>query len=206
MGISEGAFLLRAMLQSPACEQLKIASLISLGGPHGGVAALPFCQPLTSNTSGAPCRDITQLLKGGAYSTELQSHLMPAQFYRDPELSPAQFAEKRPFLARVNGLPGTPPEQNAYSKSRILALERMVLYRFANDTLMVPRDTSWFAYLDGRPPRTVQLWEQPEWAIDPIGLRALYESGRLLLLTAPGQHASFTTAWFVDNVARPFLF
>ena len=205
MGISEGALMLRGMLQHPSCGRLRIASLISLAGPHAGVSALPFCQPLTGEDSGAPCRQITELLRGDAYSPELQNSFLPAAYYVDPTLSLSQFADHGTWLARANGLAGTPPWQSAYAKHRLTSLERLVLYRFEEDTLMAPRDTAWFGYLDGCPARVLQLWEQPGWEADVLGLRALNESGRLLLLTAPGQHATFTTPWFVEHIIRPFL-
>ncbi len=40
---------------------------------------------------------------------------------------------------------------------------------------------------------------------DWIGLRALDESGRLVLGSVPGQHMHFTLEWFLDNVVHPYL-
>ncbi len=40
---------------------------------------------------------------------------------------------------------------------------------------------------------------------DWIGLRALDESGRLVLGSVPGQHMHFTLQWLLDNVVHPYL-
>ena len=201
VGISEGALALRAMLQHPACDKLRAVSLISMAGPQAGISALPFCLPLTAEESGAPCRQIMQLIRAGVYSAQAQSSLLPFQYFMDPSLTLPDFAAKGTWIGQVNGW-GPAASQTVYAKQRILSLEQMVLFRFEKDTVVVPRDSSWFAYLSGT--RLLQLWEQPGWAEDVLGLRALKESGRLLLLTAPGQHCTFGLPWFRDHVV-PFL-
>ena len=56
--------------------------------------------------------------------------------------------------------------------------------------------------------KVVPLRETPLFATDggdPLGLRALDESGRLFLRSAPGNHMHFSVDWFVREVVRPFL-
>lgn len=203
IGLSQGGLALRVMLQHPACDKIRAASLISIAGPQAGISALPYCLALTEQKSGPPCRQIMQLLRGGVYSPEAQNGLLAAQYMIDPLIPFNDFVAKGTWLSRVNGWSrDIPAAQAAYAKRRILSLHRMVLWRFAEDTIMVPGESAWFSHLSQG--RLVRLWEQPGWAEDVLGLRALNQSGRLILKTDPGQHTAFLVPWFVEHVI-PYL-
>ena len=98
----------------------------------------------------------------------------------------------------------------------LASLRRLVLFRFLQDSVVVPRDSAWFSEL--RRGRVVPLRETPLYRgregdedddysenDDPLGLRELDEGGRLLMRTAPGNHMRFSVDWFVREVVRPFL-
>ena len=88
------------------------------------------------------------------------------------------------------------------------SLERLVLVRFTEDTVVEPRDSAWFStYEPGNPPGPlVPLREQAMYAEDWLGLRALDESGRLVLADCPGQHMWFTDAWLKENVLDKYMY
>ena len=50
------------------------------------------------------------------------------------------------FLADVNN--ERPHKQQQY-KDNLLSLKQLVLVRFSDDNLVVPRDSAWFGYWDG---------------------------------------------------------
>ena len=94
---------------------------------------------------------------------------------------------------------------SSYSLS-LASVNRRVLFRFSGDSVVVPRDSAWFSEL--RRGKVVPLRETPLYGSegeDLLGLRALDESKRLFLKTAPGNHMRFSVEWFVREVVRPFL-
>jgi palmitoyl-protein thioesterase len=68
---------------------------------------------------------------------------------------------------------------------------------------VVPKESAHFGFYNGS--RLLALREQPMYTEDWLGLRALDEGGRLLLLHAPGPHMQFSLAWFTQEVLLPFL-
>ena len=203
VGISQGALVLRGMIQHPACSSITFTSLVSIAGPHAGVAAVPFCVPATDTDSQTPCRQFNELMRAGAYTDAAQKQVIPAQYLWEAGVSADQFAAKGTWLGRALNL-NAPASAAAFAKARLTALQRLVLFRFQDDALMVPRDTAWFAFV-GETGKVVALADQASYRSDVLGLRKLNDTGRLFLLTAPGQHASFTMDWFLQHVVEPFL-
>ena len=172
------------------------------------------------------CRAAEALIRRGAFAPGVRDGVVQAQYFKpDADPSPFDFfatAEYErylrlsPFLPRVNCEEGKGEEQKSLplpSRCRrsggslsLASLQKLVLFRFYEDSVVVPRDSAWFSEL--RRGKVVPLRETPLFATDggdPLGLRALDESGRLFLRSAPGNHMHFSVDWFVREVVRPFL-
>uniref|UniRef100_A0A7N2N2L4 Uncharacterized protein n=1 Tax=Quercus lobata TaxID=97700 RepID=A0A7N2N2L4_QUELO len=79
------------------------------------------------------------------------------------------------------------------------------LPNFENDTLLIPKETSWFGYYpDGAfkpilPPQQTQLYIE-----DWIGLKTLDEAGRVKYITVPGYHLDISQS-DIEEYVLPYL-
>jgi palmitoyl-protein thioesterase len=212
VGFSQGSQFMRAVVErcgggeTPGDGKLVVRRLVTLGGQHAGVSALPGCEPFDGNaTLSAYCRAAEAAVEAAAYSFLTRATVVQAQYYRDPTKF-REYLEKNPFLPDVNNERET---KNENYKRNILRLERLVLIRFSEDTVVVPKDSAWFgAYREGTRPEQDDVVELRDGALykeDWLGLRALDESGRLVMFDCPGQHMAFGVDWFIGNVMEPHL-
>ncbi|XP_059063131.1 uncharacterized protein LOC131064231 isoform X7 [Cryptomeria japonica] len=95
------------------------------------------------------------------------------------------------FLPKLNNeLPG---HRNSTYKERFSSLENLILIMFEHDTVLIPRETSWFGYYpDGNfnvilPPQETALYKE-----DWIGLKALDDAGKVKYISTPGNHLHIT--------------
>lgn len=71
------------------------------------------------------------------------------------------------------------------------------------DRVVVPRNSEWFGvWDDGR--NDVPMKEQKQYEEDWIGLKTLYESGRMWFYTGPGDHMHLTEA-MINDYLKPLL-
>ena len=193
VGFSQGGLFLRALAQS--CDGVRFRTLVTLGSPHGGVAQVPAC----SAAGSVFCNQMAKLVRAGAYSGLVQGAVVQAQYFRAAN-DEAGFLQHSLFLAGANNLLAV---KNATYAERLAALDRLVLFRFADDATVVPRDSAWFAMQSGA--EVTPLEEQELYAADWLGLRALDASSRLTLSECPGEHMRFTLDWLAENVIQPYL-
>ena len=84
----------------------------------------------------------------------------------------------------------------------LFQINKLVLVKFLNDTIVVPRDSEWFGfYADGQDSKLQALEESPLYQEDWLGLKTLNESGRLLMLSCLGNHLQVT----VRSITAPPL-
>ena len=185
---------MRALAQT--CD-VRVRTLVTLGSPHGGVAQVPSCS--AAGQGSVFCNQMAKAVKAGAYSGLVQGSVVQAQYFRAAN-DEAGFLKHSLFLADANNLLD---EKNATYAARLAALGRLVLFRFADDATVVPRDSAWFAMQSGAD--VVPLQEQKLYGRDWLGLRALDASGRLTLAECPGEHMRFSLDWFAQNVIEPYL-
>lgn len=158
----------------------QVKNFISLGGPHAGTASVPLCG------TGPLCLIADRLIKSHIYSDYIQAHLAPSGYLKLPNAISDYLAKCR-FLPKLNN--ELPDERNSTYKERFSSLENLVLIMFEHDTVLIPKETSWFGYYpDGafNPimfPNETQLYME-----DWIGLRSLDEAGRVHYVSVPGNH------------------
>ncbi|CAN7946042.1 unnamed protein product [Ixodes hexagonus] len=192
VGISQGCQFLRAVAQR--CPDPPMRNLVSLGGQHQGVFGLPEC-PMDNTTA---CENIRRLLNLGAYLDDVQDNLVPAQYWHDP-FHMHTYVEKSIFLADINN----ERYKNETYKQNLLKLQNFVLVIFDDDSVVVPRNSSWFGYYPENDDETiVPLQQQRIYIEDWIGLKQLDESGRLIFLSTPGDHIQIEMKWFIDNIIK----
>ncbi|EFO28409.2 palmitoyl-protein thioesterase 1 [Loa loa] len=194
IGFSQGAQFLRAVAQRCPIPQMK--NLISLGGQHQGVFGLPLC-PAESYI----CDRVRNLLEWGAYVGFVQNTVVQAQYWHDP-LDEETYRKSSIFLADINN----ERNLNETYKENLLKLQNLVLVKFLNDTMVVPRESEWFEYyLENDTSKIVPLEKSEIYTEDRLGLRELLESKRLHLLAFEGQHLQISTSSFVSQIVNKFL-
>ncbi|KAL6754909.1 palmitoyl protein thioesterase [Haematococcus lacustris] len=212
VGFSQGGQFLRAVVQRCQHTGPTAHTLVTLGAQHQGVTNVPGCNTVPANLSGVQslgsalltrtgCETMQTVLGQGAYLPWVRDYVVQAQYFKDPFRLDTYLAYN-PFLPDINNELPAPRKKVQYA-SNLASLARLVLFRFAQDSTVVPRDSAWFSTLRGS--ELVELRGSPLYQEDWIGLRALDESGRLELVEAPGAHMQFTLQWFTEQVIQPYL-
>nr|XP_043628939.1 palmitoyl-protein thioesterase 1 [Erigeron canadensis] len=177
VGLSQGNLVGRGVIEF--CDGAPpVKNFISVAGPHAGEASIPFCG------SGVMCIMVDNLIKSAIYSNTIQEHLAPANYVKIPTDLDG-YREGCKFLPKLNN----EFKKNATYKERFSSLQNLVLIMFDKDTVLIPKETSWFGYYpDGAwepilPPQETRLYIE-----DWIGLRTLDEAGRVKFINVTGGH------------------
>ncbi|KAG4993236.1 hypothetical protein AAZX31_11G035200 [Glycine max] len=83
------------------------------------------------------------LIKGEVYSSYIQEHLAPSGYLKLPNAIP-DYLENCRFLPVLNN--EIPDKRNSTYKERFSSLQNLVLIMLEHDTVLIPRETSWFGY------------------------------------------------------------
>ena len=202
LGLSQGGLFLRAYVQR--CNAPPIQNLVTFGSPHNGIAEFFDCSH-SSPSSAWACRSSLGLLRFGRWSDFVQSRLVPAQYYRDPnELD--VYRDRSNFLADINHerTMGDNSKKKKMDKSNLASLNRLVMYMFEDDEAVIPKESAWFAEVNSSTGQVTPLSERPIYTEDWIGLKGLGEAGRLVFRTAPGAHMQLSDSLLADTFTEFF--
>lgn len=180
VGFSQGGQFLRAYVER--CNKPPVRSLITFGSQHNGITKFKDCP-----TTDWVCRVAMAVLGTNPWSSSVQSRLVPAQYFRDPEQYD-KYLENSNFLADINN---ERILKNQVYKKNIAQLKNFVMYMFEDDTTVIPKETAWFEEVNGTestPLRARKLYTE-----DWLGLRELDRKGGLKFRTAPGEHMQLST-------------
>ncbi|KMT11781.1 hypothetical protein BVRB_5g104840 [Beta vulgaris subsp. vulgaris] len=179
VGLSQGNLIGRAVVEF--CEGVPpVKNFISLGGPHAGIASIPLCG------TGIFCVLADALIKSEIYTDYIQAHLAPSGYLKIPSNMDG-YLEKCRFLPKLNN--EIPEERNSTYKERFSSLETLVLIMFEHDTVLVPKETSWFGYYpDGAFSPLLTPQETKLYTEDWIGLKTLDVAGRVKFVSVAGNH------------------
>ncbi|XP_029040194.1 palmitoyl-protein thioesterase 1 isoform X1 [Osmia bicornis bicornis] len=195
IGFSQGAQFLRALIQR--CPNPPIKNFISVGGQHQGVFGLPNCGTVKKSV----CNYVNRMIKYGAYLKFVQEKFIQATYWHDP-YQEEEYKEKSTFMADINN------ERyiNETYKENLQKLNAMVLIKFANDTIVWPRETEWFGFYKPGQATEIQTFEETDlYRKDQLGLKALFESGKIHFLSVAGNHLQFAESWFINHIIKAYL-
>ncbi|KAL9267500.1 Palmitoyl-protein thioesterase 1-like protein [Drosera capensis] len=195
IGLSQGAIIGRALIEF--CDEApQVINFISLAGPHAGIAAIPFC-------SGEGCLYTEYLMEFlGVYSAFIQKHLAPSNYIKITK-DYKKYIKGCKFLPQVNN--EIEATRNSTYKERFESLEKLVLIMFENDTVLVPKETSWFGYYENGTVDTLLPANETELYIeDWIGLKTLDEAGKVEYFKVPGGHLAITESE-MEKYIVPYL-
>lgn len=129
-----------------------------------------------------------------AYTWPIQNHIAPLTYWHD-SANEAKYRRGSTFLAVINN-------ENQYNSNYVINLhnlKRLVLVKYQHDKAIVPNESTWFGYHDHN--EVEHPLEQTEvYKNDRLGLRALKENGKLVLLLSPNDHLNLDEVWFKDNI------
>lgn len=179
LGFSQGGQFLRGYIER--CNFPPVRSLVTFGSQHNGISEFQNC-----GATDWLCKGAQGLLRSNTWSTFVQSRLVPAQYFRDPEQLDS-YLEFSNFLADINN---ERELKNQTYKKNLETLERFVMYMFEDDTTVVPKESAWFAEVNGTD--VTLLKDRELYKEDWIGMKKLDEKGALIFETTEGGHMSLS--------------
>lgn len=170
IGISQGGLLARAILQE--CEVGKfVKRVISIGGPHMGVARVPF----TGHWN--PLNLLVSLCK----ISFVEKLIGPCGYVHDEQ----KLKDFRNALSRLNNYHDENPEY----KRRVMALDLFMAIGFDDDQMIQPKNTSLFGFFaDEKQDSYVDMEDTRLYKEDLVGIKALSDRKGLFRCSVPGGH------------------
>ena len=181
LGFSQGGQFLRGYVQR--CNNPPIRSLVTFGSQHNGISAFKDC-----GATDWVCKGAMAMLRYNTWSAFVQSRLVPAQYYRDPE-DYEQYLENSNYLADINNERAV---KNPLYRKNLASLVNFVMFMFTEDTTVIPKETSWFEEVNGT--EVTPLRARTMYTEDWLGLRELDRKGGLKFRRAPGEHMRISEA------------
>lgn len=193
IGFSQGGQFLRGYVER--CNKPPVANLVTFGSQHNGISEFQKCAP-----KDWLCYTWDGFLKARTWAPFVQSRLIPAQYFRDPE-DLEGYLEHSNFLADVNN---ERTVKNSRYKENIKKLERFVMYMFSEDLTVVPKESAWFQEVNATTGHVTKLQDRRLYKEDWLGLRFLDERNKLEFLVAEGRHMQITEDILIDVFSRYF--
>jgi len=182
MGLSQGGLIARGVIEH--CEMGQyVKKLITLGGPHQGVAQIPHTgQGFFDNI-------INKIADWAVYASWVQNLVGPAGYFHriDDEKS---YFNSGIVLADLNNVGQT---KNPQYVARMKQLDAVVLIMFGKDTMIIPKETAHFGYYaDSKKDKIVALEDSDLVKSDLIGMKALLDAGKVHKHECAGDHLQFS--------------
>ncbi|KAI9805053.1 MAG: hypothetical protein M1825_000887 [Sarcosagium campestre] len=193
IGFSQGGQFLRAYVER--CNVPPVATLVTFGAQHNGISRFQACKP-----ADWLCHASSSLLRGNVWGALAQSRLVPAQYYRDPEALEDYLASSN-FLADVNN---ERTQKNATYAVNIRQLRKFVMFLFADDETVIPKESGWFAEVNDTTGDITPLWQRDLYTQDWLGLRALAEKDGLEYRAVEGKHMQLSEDLLVGVFEKYF--
>jgi len=177
LGFSQGGQFLRGYVER--CNTPPVRNLVTFGSQHNGISKFSKC-----GDGDWLCKAAFGLLGANTWSAFVQSRLVPAQYFRDPEDLESYLVGSN-FLADVNNERGL---KNGIYKKRLSTLKSFVMYMFRDDETVHPKESAWWAEVNGTTGVITPLRNRTIYEEDWLGLRDLDEKGALEFREIPGKH------------------
>ncbi|EQL03833.1 alpha/beta-hydrolase [Ophiocordyceps sinensis CO18] len=186
------------MTTPPSMARRRLPATPSLGPLLVATALLATCS--LAVTPPAPRTGDALVLDGGAQSRVRQGQHASAS--DDTPLPLVIWHGLGDSFAGEGVRERAPARRNDTYRRNLARLANFVLYMFDADTTVVPRETSWFAEVNGSdvvPLRKRQLYRD-----DWLGLRQLDSKGRLFFRSLPGDHMDIPLQTLNDTMVDFF--
>ena len=138
VGLSQGGLLARYIVEE--CEMPgKVRNMLTAGGPHMGVAAVPGC------FEGTLCTIVNWFASKIVYFSWAQSIFAPAGYFRDVKQYD-RYIKQSSFLPALNNehKEGWFGDHQQLRSERFSDLNGAMLVKFDQDSVIYPKETAWF--------------------------------------------------------------
>ncbi|KAJ2944523.1 hypothetical protein O0L34_g3868 [Tuta absoluta] len=194
IGYSQGGLVARGIIQT--FTNITVDTFISLSSPQAGQYGAGFLHLVFPG-----------LVKDTVYElfySRVGQHTSVGNYWNDP-YHQSLYEEYSVFLPYINN--HVPSAQSSVFKANILKLKRLVLVGGPDDNVITPWQSSQFGYYDTNNETVIELFQQPIYLEDRIGLRTLHEQKKLHLVTIPGvDHFNWhMNVTIVDDGLLPYL-
>jgi len=187
-GMSQGNLLIRAYIQR--YNDPPVFTFVSMTGPNEGIDYCPD----------------TWLMRIMCPAWKMSPYWEPIAMsdYWKNSANMEEYLEKSRFLADINNERSA---KNQTYSDNMKSLEKLVLVKALNDTIVYPKITEWFGFTQWGETAGGKTWnfmETPGFKGDWIGLQTLYSSNRMELLSYEGEHLKFTSRFWLEQIV-PFF-
>ena len=193
LAFSQGSQFMRAYVER--CNNPPVANLVTFGGQHNGISEFQACK-----NGDWVCQAWDSTLKSNTWTDFVQSRLVPAQYFRDPE-NLDDYLEHSNFLADINN---ERDSKNATYKENLKKLEKFVMFMFSDDTTVVPKESAYFYEVNTTSNEVTKLRDRTLYQEDWLGLKWLDEQNRLEFRVAKGGHMQFEDGLLEKTMRRYF--
>ena len=191
IGVSQGTLIGRHVIEKCKLNG-QVMRYLSFDGPQMGIGAIPKMK------CGAFCDWIIKLTEPAFYA--LQDSIAPAAYFRY-RYDQAYYNQHNKFLKMLNN-ENEPRDPEIYR--RITSLEKMKLIKSKSDSIITPRESSWFEFYDGTGAEIIPLEQSDFYKKDYIGLRKLAEEHKLEKGELREDHIQYTHEEFTKEIVSFF--
>jgi palmitoyl-protein thioesterase len=196
VGLSQGGLLARYIAEE--CEMPgKVRNVLTLGGPHMGVDAIPGC------FKGFVCDIANFMAKQIVYSSFAQNWFAPAGYFRNVQRY-NDYVKGSTFLPALNNEQLTRGQFSDLKKESFSSINQLMLVMFEQDTVIYPKETAWFQSLAEDGKTVLPLNATTFYQDDYIGVKELNEAGKIQFVSIDGDHLQFSED-DIKNTFIPFL-
>ena len=191
LGISQGTLIGRYVIEK--CNmQGQVMRYMSFDGPQMGIGSVPKL------TCGAFCDFLVNITSPIFYG--LQDRIAPAAYYRY-KYDQEYYRQHNKFLKMLNN---ENEEKDEEIYKRFSSLEKVKLIRSKDDSVIVPKESSWFMFYDESGKNIVPLEESEFYKKDFIGLRKLNEEGKLSFAEFRDEHVIYNVVEYWEEIVSFF--
>ena len=192
LGISQGTLIGRYIVEK--CDMKgQVVKYMSFDGPQMGVGYVPKIN------CGTFCDWMINLTIPLAY--KFQDTLSPMGYlkYRNDR---SYYDEHDVFLKMLNN---EYEEKDQEIYDRFTSLEKVKLIKAKHDSVIVPRESSWFEFYDYDGKSIVPLEESDFYINDYIGLRKLIEEDKVIFYEIDQEHVLYNMKEYKEEIMSFFL-
>ena len=190
-GVSQGTIISRYIIEK--CNYNgKIQNYVSLMGPQMGIGYIPKL------TCGKLCDYINKVVSDyeNKNPQKLMNILGPASYWKY-RYHYDRYLKHNVYLKDLNNEGDV---KKIEYKNRILNLNKILLIKGSQDTVICPKESSWFEFYDINGKNIVPLKDSEFYKKDFIGLRQMNEKGRLKFALFNAEHVKYSENEFVTHI------
>ena len=190
LGISQGTLIGRYIIEKCDMEG-QVMKYMSFDGPQMGIASIPKI------TCGSFCEWLCNITAPLAY--QLRDIVAPCGYYKY-RYDQDTYKKTNTFLKMLNN----EDEKDEEVYKRFSSLEKVKLIKSREDTVITPRDSSWFQFYDKNGIDIVPLELSDFYIDDYIGLRKINEEGKVEFTEFAEEHVLYNMDEYNEEIVKFF--